>query len=423
MGDSIFEFADEFGIESPFGNWVNEDFKPSISTYTPAKIAGMTVIPNNNTIKSNLSPNVPNNVVIYQDYSEVDLKVIVHSTSSTVGSVHITLKGGETKTALNIYGTLDYEAVFKVKVPRIKAKSDEFNTKDFIFTSFLRDRFDMNSIDEKVLQVTINASGKIISMNSYNVDLNIITYKIFWNTIQKGRIEKYIPSSLLNEKEGKAKYEYYDQKNQKTEICEVQWHKVKEKKTGVKSTSIPTHSKIILDENVSEGQTQRRVKYENGDIAEYGSNNGKTFWVLYVAKNTLINLVRMPNEINLQSINVNYSFSNTQRRFTSPDVLAGFIGALAENKLKLTTTGSCFSEGSCFPSVEHVNGKSVDTLYLDDVNEQKFINAMKKFGFDKQITGRDKKKFNNAIQETNGDLHNSHLHSGYNNNFLTIFEI
>jgi predicted chitinase len=27
MGDSIFEFADEFGVTSPFGKWVNEDFK------------------------------------------------------------------------------------------------------------------------------------------------------------------------------------------------------------------------------------------------------------------------------------------------------------------------------------------------------------------------------------------------------------
>ena len=37
---------------------------------------------------------------------------------------------------------------------------------------------------------------------------------------------------------------------------------------------------------------------------------------------------------------------------------------------------------------------------------------MKKFGFNKQVTGRNKKVFTDAIQEKKGTLHNSHLHSG-----------
>lgn len=45
---------------------------------------------------------------------------------------------------------------------------------------------------------------------------------------------------------------------------------------------------------------------------------------------------------------------------------------------------------------------------------------MKKFGFNKQITGRNKKVFTDAIQERKGTLHNSHLHSGFNEAVVKI---
>ena len=61
-----------------------------------------------------------------------------------------------------------------------------------------------------------------------------------------------------------------------------------------------------------------------------------------------------------------------------------------------------------------------DTVYLNDKDEQLFITAMKKFGFNKQITGRNKKVFSDAIQEKKGTLHNSHLHSGFNEAVVKI---
>lgn len=45
---------------------------------------------------------------------------------------------------------------------------------------------------------------------------------------------------------------------------------------------------------------------------------------------------------------------------------------------------------------------------------------MKKFGFNKQITGRNKKVFSDAIQERKGTLYNSHLHSGFNEAVVKI---
>ena len=43
--------------------------------------------------------------------------------------------------------------------------------------------------------------------------------------------------------------------------------------------------------------------------------------------------------------------------------------------------------------------KALILLFINDKDEQKFINAMNKFNFIKQIIGKDKKKFVNAIQE------------------------
>jgi hypothetical protein len=313
-----------------------------------------------------------------------------------------------------------FVAVFKLNIPKKEGK------KKFEITVQITDFSGDKSVDAKTMTATIDSDGKILKKSSVSdkVDLNEITYKIYWNSQNKGRIEKYLPNSISNYEEGMATFEYYDKNKTKFYICSAKWHKTTKKNIGVKYYgSMPSHQKIIIDEEVSEGQTERRVKYENGDIAEYGSNNGKTFWVLYKAMDSKIELLRMPNELNLEKVHVKYDFSKTHRRFTNPDAFAGFIGALAENNLKLTTTGSCFVEGSCFPSVEHVNGGSIDTLYLDDSNEQKFINAMNKFGFNKQITGKNKKIFENAIKEKSGTLHDSHLHSGFNENFVEIIEI
>lgn len=190
-------------------------------------------------------------------------------------------------------------------------------------------------------------------------------------------------------------------------------------KNGERMLTAPNRKdKNILEykENVNEGDTQKRVKYKNGDIAEYGQHPTKgLIWRKYVALDEEIEIVRIPDEINYVrgNIIIKYQFSNTKRRYTRPAPLAGFIGAIAEVGFELITTGSCFYEASCFPSSEHVNGKSIDTLYLNDDDEQNFINAMHKFNFNKQITGKNKKKFDNATQETEGTLHDSHLHSGF----------
>jgi hypothetical protein len=271
----------------------------------------------------------------------------------------------------------------------------------------------------------LSADGKAwfihpVAMMDYFSGAGIATYHIYHD----GKIEKHIPQEILEGYEQKYKYIYHDKGNNEHEICIADWHTTKKKRDGVTVSAPNRNDTNIIEykDNINEGVTSKRVKYKNGDIAEYGwhSKDKGSIWRLYRALDEEIELVRMPDEVQYvnNKVTVRYIFSNTERRYTGPGALAGFIGALAETGLKLTTTGSCFTEGSCFPSSEHVNGKSIDTLYLKDVDEQKFINAMHKFNFNKQITGKDKKKFDNATQETKGTLHNSHLHSGFDDSSI-----
>ncbi|MWP48066.1 hypothetical protein GQ589_11575 [Gilliamella sp. Pas-s27] len=253
-----------------------------------------------------------------------------------------------------------------------------------------------------------------MAMVDYFSGAGIATYHIYHD----GKIEKHIPQEILKGYEQKYKYVYHDKDNNEHEICIADWHTTKKKRNGV-TVSAPNRSDtniIEYKENVNEGDTQKRVKYANGDIAEYGKHPTRgLIWRLYRAFDEEIEIVRMPDEINYVkgSVTIKYRFSNTKRRYTGPSPLAGFIGALAEIGFELTTTGSCFYEASCFPSAEHVNGKSVDTSYKLDVNQdQKIINAMAKFHFNERFIGIKPYfyKLSNAINKD--ALHNTHLHSG-----------
>ncbi len=248
------------------------------------------------------------------------------------------------------------------------------------------------------------------SNENSNPQSNLNEYRIY----SDGRIEKiiYDKENKLN----KYKYVYYDASNVRYEICEAVRNITKEKKNGIVYKSKPTHQRVEYDKKVNEGSTIRRVKYVNGDIAEYGSHPTKgLIWRLYKSTNKDIEVVRMPDFLSYKKgeIVVNYKFTKTKRRYTGADTFAGFIGALVECRISLFTTGSCFKEASCFPSAEHVNGKSVDTLYKWKINyDQKIIDGMNKYHFRKILVGSGR-YFKSLKRCSNGGrLHNSHLHSG-----------
>ncbi|REC63677.1 hypothetical protein DRF65_02890 [Chryseobacterium pennae] len=252
---------------------------------------------------------------------------------------------------------------------------------------------------------------------------DIVTYHIY----STGIIEKFIPKKVKSGYENKYKYIYHDSTDKEHEICIVDWHKTKEKSVGQVYKTKPTHAKILEDKNVSEGNTSRRVKYINGDIAEYGSHPKKgIIWLLYSAGKNDVELVRMPDTLNYSNgdVRISYIFNKTQRKFTGANAFAGFIGYLARSGYKVTTSGSCFSEGSSFPSQEHCNGRSVDTFYLGNIiQDQKVIDSAIFFHFTEVLKGVNEycKKLKRA--GNGGTLHNSHLHSGnFNNSSIKIIK-
>jgi len=289
-----------------------------------------------------------------------------------------------------------------------EGKNEQGKTFVWEITDNIKKWYELGKSNEVNILICQNKDSKNNIINAKD----IATY----HTYADGRIEKHIPKIIKEEYKNKYKYIYHDSKGIEHVICTAEWHTTKEKGIGQVHNTKPTHSKVISDQNVSEGNTSRRVIYENGDIAEYGSHPKKgIIWLLYKAGKNNVELIKMPDSLDYkkENINIAYIFTTTQRRYTGAGAFAGFIGYLAKSGHKLKTTGSCFSGGSSFPSQEHCNGRSVDTLYLGSVEQdQKVIDSAMFFHFTEVLKG-----VNDYCQKlkragNGGSLHNSHLHSG-----------
>lgn len=281
----------------------------------------------------------------------------------------------------------------------------------------------INELYNEGISEKVNFFGTCSIILNSIIEKDVITYNIY----DDGKIEKSIPKAIKEGYENKYKYIYHDKNKKAHSICILDWYNTKGKQVGEVHKSKPTHAEVLTDEKVSDGSTTRRVKYKNDDIAEYGKHPTKgLIWRLYKSTGNDIELIKMPDNLNYvkDGVVIKYSFSQTKRRYTGPNVFAGFIGALAECSYSegIITTGSCFKEGSCFPSAEHVNGRSVDTVYYNDLKkDQTFVDAVINFKFTEVLVGNNKycKQIKNA--EDGGDLHNSHLHSGnFNNESIII---
>lgn len=164
---------------------------------------------------------------------------------------------------------------------------------------------------------------------------------------------------------------------------------IKYNQTGVdaKESRIYSNGDVITKGNF-------RVKYR-----EYKKSKGKVFLVKMKALNYSKN-----------SLVIKFVWHQTLRHYANPELFAGFIGALAECSFGgVECTGSSYKDASCYPSQTHVNGESIDTAYLDKkTDEQKFINALWKFGFKLHYVGTNM----SYTHSTKDKYHNDHLHSG-----------
>ena len=288
-----------------------------------------------------------------------------------------------------------------------------------------------------------------VSMLGRFVNPGIVTYHIYHD----GKIEKHIPQEISKGYEQKYKYVYHDQNSNEHEICICDWHTIKKKqsdssannlKTNSNESSYWTHSPILSNNKVSDGNTTRRVFYENGDVAEFGSHGTKgTIWRLFRATANDTELVKIPDSLNKQFDNfkIKYSFIDSQRRYANPGLFAAMLGSIAVYNKSVTTTGSAFKWGSCFPSINHINGMSIDFTYESykgyktvEINGKKtrerdyhphtsqqykddeaFLNAMRLF-FEKILVGKNVhfEEFRKLKGVVNGGgLHDGHFHAEF----------
>ena len=300
----------------------------------------------------------------------------------------------------------------------------------------------------------LSADGKAwfihpVSMLGRFVNPGIVTYHIYHD----GKIEKHIPQEILKGYEQKYKYVYHDQNGNEHEICICDWHTIKKKqsdssannlKTKSKESSYWTHSPILSNNKVSDGNTTRRVFYENGDVAEFGSHGTKgTIWRLFRATANDTELVKIPDSLNKQFDNfkIKYSFIDSQRRYANPGLFAAMLGSIAVYNKSVTTTGSAFKWGSCFPSINHINGMSIDFTYKSYKGKKRvtingkdtlkpdyhphtsqqykddlaFLNAMRLF-FEIILVGSDDHfvEFRKLSKVKDGkSLHDSHFHAEF----------
>lgn len=129
-------------------------------------------------------------------------------------------------------------------------------------------------------------------------------------------------------------------------------------------------------------------------------------------------------------MNNNYSYQNTRRRHTQPDLLAALIVAIAQFNEgdtdaqgnaraglnhRICGEGFSYEDGSCYPSTSHANGKAFDTNYLiSEALEDELTNAMRFYGINYQGRGVSGWKPNIDHSQYLA-RHEGHLHSGGRN--------
>ena len=251
--------------------------------------------------------------------------------------------------------------------------------------------------------------------NKTSVAKDIITYHIF----NSGKIERHIPKNIKAGFENKYKYVYHDENNKEHDVCIVDWLEIdKVKREKPNPISIPKGYISHESFNILGVNQKNLYKYSDGTVIASGDagEGGGTIRLKFVKAGGKAILVKLPDPLNYNSGNVkiNLSFENTIRKYMGRDHLAALIGALAQCGLPLVSEGSAMKDGTCFPSVSHTNGESIDSDYFTLANTQKYINAMADFGI-KNFYYKPGMKLKKPVKATifkEDAHHKAHLHCG-----------
>ncbi|MCJ8497202.1 hypothetical protein MVI27_02895 [Chryseobacterium salipaludis] len=234
-----------------------------------------------------------------------------------------------------------------------------------------------------------------------------ITFHIY----QDGNIEKRFPRTIHPDAEDKYKYVYHDAKGNQHNICTLEFKLAQKWIVGSKKDGGPGWEKRVI------GKTARYYQKANG----------------------LGELVKMTFPINYQKDEVRIRIEdNTSREYINPVSFASLLGAVAECGFEdFHFNGSTSADGTGAPSVTHVNGVSFDFRYLrkdktgnnlhidkdpdlfDIHRQEKFLDALIKFGYSQFYSYNIKVNGKNFILKNSTSLtdHHHHLHvrkEGYN---------
>jgi hypothetical protein len=217
-------------------------------------------------------------------------------------------------------------------------------------------------------------------------------------------------------------YFYYDQHDNEHRVCEISRRQIIEKGVGAfvngfRRNETPIEIIDYTPWNNQGVDARTSHVYQDGTVISYGTRGSQGLvYIQYNPLRTNIYLLELPEEgINYQQDGavISFTFTQTRRFYTNPNVFAAFLGALARLGIEIESTGSSFGDGSSFPSVAHNNGNAFDTRYFNNVqNDQNFIDYMASFGFNERIIGNNPyhRRLNNNTSAN--DLHDTHLHCG-----------
>jgi len=154
-------------------------------------------------------------------------------------------------------------------------------------------------------------------------------------------------------------------------------------------------------------------------------------WRVFGVNNNEVELLKMPDALDKQfdNFSIKYGFKDSKRRYANPGLFAAMLGSIAVYNKSVTSTGSAFQWGSCFPSVLHINGMSIDFKYRSYIaknqyhlhtsqqykDDEAFLKAMLLFFVNIRV-GQHKhftefRKLENVIDGK--ELHDDHFHADF----------
>jgi hypothetical protein len=145
-------------------------------------------------------------------------------------------------------------------------------------------------------------------------------------------------------------------------------------------------------------------------VATFGRPNN--LWMWYGNQNGPdVDLIRMPNALNTNINGIEYTFQGTQRRFCNTETFAAFIGALSQyGRAGFICTGVSFRDATGYPSFNHSNGVSIDSVYYGNQADIRLVNAFRNWYFTEIIAGDDRPHLNSITRPC--IHHRDHLHLG-----------